>query len=42
VLLDEASELSILITNVLKKDITSTDLKIECLALTLLANTGSA
>jgi hypothetical protein len=41
VLLDEASELSVLITNALKKDLTSADLKVQCLALTLLANIRS-
>jgi hypothetical protein len=42
VLLHEASELSFLITSALKKDITSTDLKVQCLALTLLAKIWSA
>jgi hypothetical protein len=42
VLFDEASELPVLIAKALKKDLTSTDLKIQCLALTLLAKIWSA
>jgi vesicle coat complex subunit len=34
--------LSVLISNALRKDLTSTDLKVQCLALTFLANIRSA
>lgn len=41
-MLDEASELTVLITHTITKDLQSPDFRIQCLALTLLANIGSA
>jgi AP-1 complex subunit gamma-1 len=42
VMLDEASELTVLITHTIVKDLQNPDPKIQCLALSLLANIGSA
>ena len=41
VILDESSELSVLITHTITKDLQSHDTRIQCLALSLLANIGS-
>lgn len=42
VLLDETSELTVLITHTILKDLQSNDYRIQCLALACLANIGSA
>jgi len=42
VMLDESSELTVLITHTILKDLQSQDFRIQCLALSLLSNIGSA
>lgn len=41
VMIDETSELTILLTHTVEKDLSSTDVNIQCLALALVANIGS-